>query len=88
MNANQGSRAAKPSTSLTSLRSVAALSSTARKEAEPGHTSVTPHNPGGGLFKPTRLEVPLPSQEGTKGAIQYALFAFPSFPSSHPLSPG
>ncbi len=52
----------------------AAISSSSRKEAD--HTSVAPHSSagGGGLAKRPRREVLLPSQEGTKGVVQYALY--------------
>ncbi|KAH6652640.1 hypothetical protein BKA67DRAFT_295725 [Truncatella angustata] len=60
---------AKPTTQFVPLRSVAAISTTTKKDATPavashGSTSILPRE---------RKEVPLPSQEGTKGAIQYAL---------------
>ena len=58
-----------PATSLIPYRSVALISSSARHDAS--HEPVT-----GGLVKRERREVPLPSQEGTKGVVQYALYAF------------
>ncbi|KAI1850239.1 hypothetical protein JX266_004097 [Neoarthrinium moseri] len=58
---------AKPASQFLPLRSVAAISTTNKKDA----TSVAPHR-ATGLAGP-RKEVPLPSQEGTKGVVQYAL---------------
>ena len=60
---------ARPTSYLVPYRSVAAISSSARKDA----SSLTPHS-STGLVKPARVEVPLPSQEGTKGVVQYALY--------------
>lgn len=62
---------AKPTSSLIPYRAVAAISSSSRKDA----SSLQPHSAAGshGLMKPERREVPLPSQEGTKGVVQYAL---------------
>ncbi|KAH8839862.1 hypothetical protein MCOR07_005320 [Pyricularia oryzae] len=58
----------KPTASLIPYRSVAALSSSSRSPAAvPAAQSST------GLARPERKEVPLPSQEGTKGVVQYAL---------------
>ncbi|KAK8017948.1 NADH-ubiquinone oxidoreductase 19.3 kDa subunit [Apiospora marii] len=59
---------AKPATHLFPLRSVAALSTSSNKTA----AAVTAHG-STGLVNKERREVPLPSQEGTKGVIQYAL---------------
>ncbi|KAI0134613.1 mitochondrial NADH-ubiquinone oxidoreductase 20 kd subunit [Xylariales sp. AK1849] len=59
---------AKPTNQLLPLRSVAAISTTNKKDA----TSVTTHTPAG-IIPQQRKEVPLPSQEGTKGVVQYAL---------------
>ncbi|KAK3906753.1 hypothetical protein C8A05DRAFT_29406 [Staphylotrichum tortipilum] len=59
---------ARPTTSLAPFRAAAALSSSARKDAG----AVQTHSPYG-LAKRERREVPLPSQEGTKGLVQYAL---------------
>ncbi|EOO00345.1 putative mitochondrial nadh-ubiquinone oxidoreductase 20 kd subunit protein [Phaeoacremonium minimum UCRPA7] len=61
---------AKPTTHLIPYRSIAAISSSSRKDAAPAQHSVTPHSASGLL---QRKEVPLASQEGTKGVIQYAL---------------
>ncbi|KAL3424322.1 NADH-ubiquinone oxidoreductase 19.3 kDa subunit, mitochondrial 2 [Phlyctema vagabunda] len=69
---------AKPTSSLIPLRSVAAISSSSSKSANPG---ITPHNVPGNPGTPlpmsvtgkVRREVPLPSQEGKKGVMQYAL---------------
>jgi len=50
-------------------------------------SSLTPHSATTGIKKP-RVEVPLASQEGTKGVIQYALYVSSapslSLPSAHP----
>lgn len=62
---------AKPTTQLIPYRSVAAISFSSRKDAAPAQHSVTPHSAPGGLLQ--RKEVPLASQEGTKGVVQYAL---------------
>ncbi|ETS74656.1 NADH-ubiquinone oxidoreductase subunit A [Pestalotiopsis fici W106-1] len=59
---------AKPASSIVPLRSVAAISTTSKKDA----TSVAPHGSTSVLPR-ERKEIPLPSQEGTKGVIQYAL---------------
>ncbi|KAK3381292.1 hypothetical protein B0H63DRAFT_199303 [Podospora didyma] len=48
----------------------AALSTSSHKDAA---SSVQPHGGYGGLAKRERKEVPLPSQEPTKGVVQYAL---------------
>ncbi|CAP61683.1 uncharacterized protein PODANS_4_2550 [Podospora anserina S mat+] len=62
-------RARPTTTQLVPLRAAAAISSSARKDAG----AVQPHG-GYGLSKlHERKEVPLPSQEGTKGFVQYAL---------------
>ncbi|KAI1778383.1 mitochondrial NADH-ubiquinone oxidoreductase 20 kd subunit [Hypoxylon cercidicola] len=58
---------AKPTARFLPIQSVAAISTTPKKDA----TSVTPHA-STGLARP-RKEVPLASQEPKKGAIQYAL---------------
>lgn len=49
------------------FRAAAAFTTTSQKDA----TSLTPHSPS---FGKIRKEVPLPSEEGTKGVIQYALY--------------
>lgn len=55
---------------ITPVRSAAAISTSAKKDA----TSVTSHSStSAGLLPRERKEVPLASQEGTKGVIQYAL---------------
>ncbi len=64
---------ARPTTSLAPFRAAAAFSSSARTDAA---GAVQPHA-GYGLAKPQRKEVPLPSQEGTKGLVQYALCVSP-----------
>ncbi|GKT52537.1 NADH-ubiquinone oxidoreductase 19. subunit, mitochondrial [Colletotrichum spaethianum] len=46
----------------------ASISSSSRKDASPAAAHST------GLIKKERKEVPLPSQEGTKGVMQYALY--------------
>lgn len=58
--------AAKPATAIVPFRAVAFAAQ--RRDA----SSLTPHSVSG-LTKP-RKEVPLPSEEGTKGVIQYALY--------------
>ncbi|KAI6278602.1 hypothetical protein MCOR27_004053 [Pyricularia oryzae] len=66
--ASMAMRSVKPTASLIPYRSVAALSSSSRSPAAvPAAQSST------GLARPERKEVPLPSQEGTKGVVQYAL---------------
>lgn len=58
----------RPSTAILPFRAAAAhLSTTSKKDA----SAVTSHH-AGGLAKP-RKEVPLATQEGTKGVVQYAL---------------
>ncbi|ATY63345.1 mitochondrial NADH-ubiquinone oxidoreductase 20 kD subunit [Cordyceps militaris CM01] len=60
---------AKPiTTAMVPFRAAAALSTSSKRDA----TSLTPHNGASGLAK-ARKEVPIGSQEGTKGVIQYAL---------------
>lgn len=73
-------RTARPTASLAPFRVAAAasLSSSARKDAG----AVQPHSSPYGLAKHERREVPLPSQEGTKGLVQYALYV-PSHFSTH-----
>ncbi|KAL6866031.1 hypothetical protein ACO1O0_002131 [Amphichorda felina] len=58
----------KPTTSVLPFRAAAAFASSSQRNA----SSLTPHGAGNSLAKP-RKEVPLPSQEGTKGLVQYAL---------------
>ncbi|PSS27348.1 hypothetical protein M430DRAFT_38130 [Amorphotheca resinae ATCC 22711] len=68
---------AKPSSAIIPYRSIAAISSSSAKPAN----AVSPHNVRGNgsqgpLLSVTgkeRREVPLPSQEGKKGVMQYAL---------------
>ncbi|TVY92912.1 NADH-ubiquinone oxidoreductase 19.3 kDa subunit, mitochondrial [Lachnellula willkommii] len=68
---------AKPASSIIPYRSIAAISSSAPKLV----TAVSPHNVHGNPGTPPpmsvtgkeRREVPLPSQEGKKGVMQYAL---------------
>ncbi|CEJ88507.1 Putative Mitochondrial NADH-ubiquinone oxidoreductase 20 kD subunit [[Torrubiella] hemipterigena] len=59
---------AKPATAIIPFRSVAAFSNSTRRDA----TSVAQHGSVSGLTKP-RKEVPLLSEEGNKGVVQYAL---------------
>ncbi|KAH7030453.1 hypothetical protein B0J12DRAFT_583408 [Macrophomina phaseolina] len=64
---------AKPSTAITPFRAVSAawISSSSKKNATPG---LVPDGPGTPPpMKKARREVPLPSQEGKKGVVQYAL---------------
>ncbi|KAK3350150.1 hypothetical protein B0T25DRAFT_549924 [Lasiosphaeria hispida] len=60
---------AKPTSFFVPYRTAAALSTSSHKDAA---SAVLPHG-GYGVAKRGRKEVPLPSQEGTKGVIQYAL---------------
>ncbi|KAK0733283.1 hypothetical protein B0T26DRAFT_683377 [Lasiosphaeria miniovina] len=60
---------AKPTSHLVTYRAVAAISSSSRNDAS---SAVQSHG-GYGIAKRERKEVPLPSQEGTKGVVQYAL---------------
>lgn len=57
---------------LMPFRAAAALSSSARAPAA-SPNAVLPHG-GYGIANRERKEVPLPSQEGTKGVVQYALY--------------
>ena len=75
---------AKPTSSLIPYRSIAAISSSATKSA----TAVLPQSAQGSAGTPpmsvtgkVRREVPLPSQEGKKGVMQYALYVVSSFAS-------
>lgn len=68
---------AKPMTALLPYRagSTAFLSSTSAKDATMAKPAIIPGNPGTPPpMKAARREVPLPSQEGKKGAMQYALY--------------
>ena len=72
----------KPASALIPYRSIAAISSSSSKPA----SAVTAHNPSGNpslsvTGKPRR-EVPLPSQEEKKGAMQYALYVLFALPGS------
>lgn len=62
---------ARPTTQLAPFRAAAAISSSSRKDAS--GAAVQPHG-GYGLAGRERKEVPLPSQEPTKGLVQYALY--------------
>ncbi|UQC85070.1 uncharacterized protein CLUP02_10566 [Colletotrichum lupini] len=65
----QGDNGSKPTASITPFRIAAAsISSSSRKDASPAAAHST------GLIKKERKEVPLVSQEGTKGVLQYALY--------------
>lgn len=70
----------KPTTALIPFRAAAVLPITHRRDA----SSLTPHGAGSSLAKP-RKEVLLPSEEGTKGVVQYALYALPSPPTPTPF---
>jgi len=74
---------ARPAAQLLPFRAAAAsISSSSRKDAASPHGgAVLPHG-GYGLAKRERKEVPLPSQEGTKGLVQYALYVLSSSSSS------
>ncbi|KAK3682102.1 hypothetical protein B0T22DRAFT_470327 [Podospora appendiculata] len=62
---------ARPTSHLVPFRVAAAsISSSSRNDAA---SAVQSHGSTGGLVKRERREVPLPSQEGTKGAIQHVL---------------
>ncbi|KAL2115508.1 hypothetical protein VTJ04DRAFT_9763 [Mycothermus thermophilus] len=61
---------ARPTTTLVPFRAAAALSTSNTNQAS---TSVQPHGGAGSVTRLPRREVPLPSQEGTKGLVQYAL---------------
>ncbi|OAQ75418.1 mitochondrial NADH-ubiquinone oxidoreductase subunit [Purpureocillium lilacinum] len=63
---------AKPATSLVPFRTAAAFTASSRRDA----SSLTPHGAGASALAKPRKEVPLPSEEGTKGVIQYALGTF------------
>jgi hypothetical protein len=77
--ADRHSSTAKPTAALIPYRSIAAISSSS---AKPASAAVTPHNVPGNPGTPPpmsvtgkeRREVPLPSQEGKKGVMQYALY--------------
>ncbi len=73
---------ARPTTSLAPFRAAAAFSSSSRNDAA---GAVQPHA-GYGLAKPQRKEVLLPSQEGTKGLVQYALYVSLRRQIIHPTS--
>lgn len=58
-------------TAMVPFRAAAALSTSSKRDA----TTLTPHSGATGLAK-ARKEVPLGSEEGTKGVVQYALYVF------------
>ncbi|KPM35979.1 NADH-ubiquinone oxidoreductase 19 subunit, mitochondrial, partial [Neonectria ditissima] len=58
----------RPSTAILPFRAAAAFSTGSQRDA----SALTPHSGATGLAKP-RKEVPLASEESTKGVIQYAL---------------
>jgi NADH dehydrogenase (ubiquinone) Fe-S protein 7 len=68
---------AKPTSALIPYRSIAAISSSSSKPASAVTTHDVPGNPGTppsmSVTGKERREVPLPSQEGKKGAMQYTL---------------
>lgn len=67
----------KPTHFLTPYRVAAAsISSSTKNNA----AQVQPHGASTSLLKPQRKEVPLASQEGTKGVVQYALYVSEPFP--------
>jgi hypothetical protein len=69
--ADSSKNTARPTTTqLIPFRAAAAISSSSRKDAA---TAVQPHG-GYGIAKRERKEVPLASQEPTKGLVQYALY--------------
>jgi hypothetical protein len=59
----------KPATAILPFRAAATFSTGSRRDA----SAVTAHSGASGLAK-VRKEVPLGSEEGTKGVIQYALY--------------
>ncbi|KAG6006582.1 hypothetical protein E4U21_006880 [Claviceps maximensis] len=61
-------RIVKSTTALIPFRATAAFPITSRRDA----SSLTPHGAGSSLAK-ARKEVPLPSEEGSKSVLQYAL---------------
>ncbi|KAJ6443357.1 NADH-ubiquinone oxidoreductase 19.3 kDa subunit, mitochondrial [Purpureocillium lavendulum] len=63
---------AKPTTSLIPFRAAVAAAPSFAASARRDASSLTPHGGASALAKP-RKEVPLPSEEDTKGVIQYAL---------------
>ncbi|KAK6584141.1 hypothetical protein PZA11_003871 [Diplocarpon coronariae] len=68
---------AKPASSLIPYRSIAAISSSSSKPASPGLTSHDAPGSPSPILSVTgkvRREVPLSSQEGKKGVMQYALY--------------
>lgn len=68
----------KPTSALVPYHITAAsISSSSRNDAA---SALQPHT-GQGVAKPRR-EVPLPSQEGTKGVMQYALYVFLATPAA------
>ncbi|GAO15332.1 uncharacterized protein UV8b_04845 [Ustilaginoidea virens] len=62
---------AKPAAALVPFRAAAALPAL-QITSRHASSSLTPHGAGSSL-SPARKEVPLPSEEGTKGVVQYAL---------------
>lgn len=62
-------------TAMVPFRAAAALSTSSKRDA----TSLTSRSGAAGLAK-ARKEVPLASEEGTKGVVQYALYV-PHLPS-------
>lgn len=76
-NANSNSIIVKPTSALMPFRAAAAFTTTSQKDA----TSLTPHSPS---FGKARKEVLLPSEEGTKGVIQYALYVKLQYPLKTP----
>ena len=69
----------KPAMSLVSLRAAPAFTANSRRDA----SSLTTHGGATGLAKP-RKEVPLLSEEGNKGVLQYALYVWLLAPSQLP----
>ena len=65
---------AKPTSQIIPIRSVAAISSSSRKDA----SSLQPHSAAGpqSVAKTLPKNVPLASQEPTKGVVQYALYVY------------
>jgi NADH dehydrogenase (ubiquinone) Fe-S protein 7 len=64
----------KPASALIPYQSVAAISSSLSKPASAIQPHNVPGNPSMNVPTKQRREVPLPSQEGKKGVMQYALY--------------
>lgn len=76
---------ARPTAQIVPFRAaaVASISSSSRKDAT---GAIAPAGAQHGIARRERREVPLPSQEGTKGAVQYALYVTRSEGSTNSTS--